>query len=183
MPSWIQTCCSACTLARAVSPVAPFRLGRPIDPHRRRGADKGQDHGLVRLLLFRRLLVRAAALRTSAAAAGGTSVAAISGCRFTFTPACGMRTFQRLTAACGAWNDTLFWPGDRRDRPGVFQHQFDLLRLLALVLDQQAMILIGPAQQPGRLVLDRGADQGRIGQPQAALHASLRSAGRSSYGP
>ena len=36
------------------------------------------------------------------AAAGGTSVAAISGERFTFTPACGIRTRQRLTGACGA---------------------------------------------------------------------------------
>ncbi len=30
-------------------PRGPFRLGRPIDLHRGRGADEGQDHGLVGL--------------------------------------------------------------------------------------------------------------------------------------
>ena len=40
-------------------------------------------------------------------------MAAISGYRLTFTPAWGITTRQRLTGACGAWNDTLFWPGVR----------------------------------------------------------------------
>ena len=40
-------------------------------------------------------------------------MAADSGCRFTFTPACGIVTRQRLTGACGVWNDTLFCPGVR----------------------------------------------------------------------
>ncbi len=52
------------------------------------------------------------------------------------------------------------------DRPRVFQQQLDLLRLLAFLFDQQAMIFVGAAQQPGRFVLDRRADHGRIGQPQ-----------------
>ncbi len=182
MPSWIQTCCSDCTLARAVSPVAPSDLG--VQSIRTSGAAPTKARMTVSSAFFSAAGFFSSGLfGAAAAAAGGTSVAAISGCRFTFTPACGMRTFQRLTAACGAWNDTLFWPGERRDRPGVFQQQFDLLRLLALMLDQQAMIFIRAAQQPGGLALDGRPDHGRIGQAAAALHAILRSAGRSSRGP
>ena len=96
---------SACTLARAASPVAPFGLGRPVDANRGRAPDEGQHDGLVRPAGFARVFFAAVF------PAGGTSVAAISGCRFTFTPACGIRTRQRLTGACGAWNETLFWPG------------------------------------------------------------------------
>ena len=56
---------------------------------------------LAQLLLSRPTFLRVA----------GTSVAAISGKMFTFTPAWGIRTRQRLTGACGAWKETLFWPG------------------------------------------------------------------------
>ena len=46
-----------------------------------------------------------------AAFSAGTSGAAIIGWMFTFTPDSGISTRHRLTGACGASSDTLFWPG------------------------------------------------------------------------
>ena len=101
MPSKTQIICSACTLARAVSPVAPSALG--VQSIATVGAAPTKA----------RMTVSSIGFLLPSAATVGTSVAAIIGRMFTFTPDCGMRTFQRLTAACGAWKETLFWPGER----------------------------------------------------------------------
>ena len=147
----------------AARPVAPFGLGRPVDAHHRRGADERQHDRFVGLL--------------GGVAVGffsaGTSVAAISGWRFTFTPACGIGTRQRLTGACGAWNDTLFWPGVRVIALAYSRCQLDLLGLLAFLLDQQPVALAGRADDPRRLAAKRGAGDGGVGQPQGDLVPAL----------
>ena len=106
----------------------PFGLGRPVDADRGRRADEGQDDGLVRpwrgFLGF--LRARPASLPGFVACRfrlrrAASSVAAMSGWMLTFTPACGIRTRQRLTGACGAWNDDAVLTRHPADRLGVFQ--------------------------------------------------------------
>ena len=174
MPSWIQTCCSDCTLARAVSPVAPSDLGVQSICTVGAAPTKARitvSSGLVPLALRERageglLLTPCPSPERELGSGrrdfrGGNQRMQIhlhAGLRNADLPAAhgGLRGLERDAVLARR----------PRDRPGVFQHQFDLLRLLALLFDQQAMVFIGPAQQSGRLVVDRRADHGRIGQPQ-----------------
>ena len=156
MPSWTQITCSACTLARAVSPVAPSALG-----------------------------VQSISTVGAAPTKARTTVSSYwaSYCRAADVPARNFRCRDHrakihlharlrnanLPAAYGGLrglkgNAVLAWRAG--DRTGVFQYQLDLLRLLAFVLDKQAMVFARAAQDAGRLVLDRRPDDRRVGQPQ-----------------
>ena len=110
----------------------PLGLRSPVDLHRRRGADERQHDGFLGLFAF------------SASAepfSPGTSVAAISGCRFTFTPACGIVHLPAAHRRLRRLERYAVLARRAGNRLGVFQAQFDLLRLLALLLDQQPVVL------------------------------------------
>ena len=55
------------------------------------------------------------------------------------------------------------------NRLGILQQQFELLRLLAFLLDQQAIILAGLADNARRFAPQRGTGDGSVGQPQRNL--------------
>ncbi len=119
-------------VGHVLQPHGAFALGRPVDLHRGRRPDKRPDHGLVRLLFFRRLLViRLGGCGGRRDFRGGDQRVQIylhTGLRNADFPAThgGLRGLERHAVLARR----------PRDRAGVFQQQLDLFRLLAFLLDQ-----------------------------------------------
>ena len=129
----------------------PLGLGRPVDAHGRSGPDEGQHHGLLRPLPGGRLRGRDQRVQ----------VHFHSRLRNRHPPPADrrLRRLERNTVSAGC----------PYNRLGILQLQFELLGLLAFLLDQQAIILARPTDDARGFAPQRGTGDSSVGQPQRNL--------------